>query len=172
MRRESTKRRDLRAYRLRQRGWTLQRIADQLEMGGPSTAFYAIDRCRRESVRPVAEFQRDLACDHLDQLSEQAWAVLDDPGPVISSGRVIKDAAGEPLPDRRLLLEALRVLVMVDERRAKLCGLDAPRRQAIQVVTDEVLDTEIARLTAGLALREAQRPVPLAITTGGVEVDR
>jgi hypothetical protein len=66
-----------------------------------------------------------------------------------------------------VLLEALKILVMIDERRAKLVGLDAPRRQAIEVVTDEVIDAEIAELTKKLADREATRAVgPAEIESG------
>jgi hypothetical protein len=82
--------------------------------------------------------------------------VLESPGPVVSSGRLIKGADGRPIPDHRVILEGVRVLVAIDERRAKLCGLDAPRRQAVSVITEDDLDREIARLGADLERREAK----------------
>ncbi|HET6257066.1 MAG TPA: hypothetical protein VFE39_00285 [Pseudonocardia sp.] len=120
----------------------------------------AINRARAELVRPAAEHQRDLAGDHLDALTARAWAVVDDPGPVVSAGKVVLDAEGRSIRDRRVLLEALKILVMIDERRARLVGLDAPRRQAVEVVTNEVVDAEIAELTQKLANREAARGRP------------
>jgi hypothetical protein len=107
---------------------------------------------------------------HLDQLSGQAWAAVENPGPVISSGKLVTGADGRPVPDTRVALEALRLLVAIDERRAKLLGLDAPRRQMISVLSDEVLDQEIAKLTEDLAAREARSglpPAPRVIESGG-----
>jgi hypothetical protein len=46
-------------------------------------------------------------------------------------------------------------VLRVMERRSRLLGLDAPMRQQLEVITDSVLDEEIARLTAQLAAREA-----------------
>lgn len=77
----------------------------------------AIQRARAEIERPAAEFQRDLACDHLDQLSERAWSIIVDPGPLVSSGRVMA-VDGRPVLDRRVIVEALRLLIQIDERRA------------------------------------------------------
>lgn len=42
--------------------------------------------------------------------------------------RLILRADGQPVVDQRGLLEALRVLFMIDERRAKLLGVDARSR--------------------------------------------
>jgi hypothetical protein len=79
---------------------------------------------------------------------------------------VVREADGQPVFDHRVVVEALQLLVAVDERRARLCGLDAPRRQAVQVVTEKMVDAEIAELQAKLdarAVREALTPPPRAI---------
>ena len=36
----------------------------------------------------------------------------------------------------------------IEERKARLLGLDAPRKTAVGVITEEVVDAEIARLQA------------------------
>jgi hypothetical protein len=76
---------------------------------------------------------------------------------------VVKDADGQAVRDRRVVLDALRVLVSLDERRCRLFGLDAARKQTIEVIGEQVLDTEIARLQAELQVREAQDPPPRII---------
>jgi hypothetical protein len=141
-------------------------------MGSTSTAWDAVHRWFGEYARVPTDRQRDITAAHLDQLSREAWEAIENPGPVVSSGRIVKGADGLPIRDRRVVLDALRVLVSVDERRCRLFGLDAARKQTVQVISEDVLDAEIARLQAELAVREAQPPAPLAITTGGEEEDR
>ena len=71
---------------------------------------------------------------------------------VVSAGKVMS-MDGEPLQDPKPVLDALAVLVRIEERKARLLGLDAPRKTAVGVITEEVIDAEIARLEAQLAAR-------------------
>jgi hypothetical protein len=48
-------------------------------------------------------------------------------------------------------------VLRIMERRSRLLGLDAPIRQQIEVITESVLDEEIAKLTGKLAAREAEQ---------------
>ena len=45
------------------------------------------------------------------------------------------------------------------ERKAKLLGLDAPARARIEVITEDVVDAEIARLAEEIGQGESTRPV-------------
>jgi hypothetical protein len=49
-------------------------------------------------------------------------------------------------------------VLRIMERRSRLWGLDEPMKQQIEVITETVLDQEIARMTAALAEREAAIP--------------
>jgi hypothetical protein len=66
----------------------------------------------------------------------------------VSHGRIIRGENEEPLLDDGPVLTAIDRLLKIQERRAKLLGLDAPARH--EVVTLDALDTEIARLSAEL----------------------
>lgn len=46
-------------------------------------------------------------------------------------------------------------VLRIMERRSRLLGLDEPLKQQMEVITESVLDAEIARLTQALADREA-----------------
>ena len=49
------------------------------------------------------------------------------------------------------MLNAVDRLVRIDEEEAKLLGLYAPAKSRVEVVTEDVVDAELARLTAELA---------------------
>ena len=149
MRHEKTKRRDAEAAKLRVRGHTYQHIADQLGFASPGGAHDAVSRSLAESVRLPFEQQRELALNQLDQLACEAWRIVQDPHCVVSAGKVMT-VAGTPVLDPRPVLEALAVLVRIEERKARLLGLDAPRKTAVGVITEDVVDAEIARLQGEL----------------------
>jgi hypothetical protein len=44
------------------------------------------------------------------------------------------------------------------ERRAKYLGLDAPAQKRVEVITEDVIDREIARLQAELGINGSQQP--------------
>lgn len=155
MRHEKTKRRDAEAAKLRVRGRTYQQIADELGYASPGAAHDAVSRSLAESVRVPFEQQRELALNQLDQLAFEAWNIVQARHCVVSAGKVMS-VDGEPLSDPRPVLDALAVLVRIEERKARLLGLDAPRKTAVGVITEEVVDAEIARLEAQLAARPAR----------------
>ena len=154
MRRESTKRRDADAAQLRIRGWNYQAIADELGYAGPSGAHAAVSRSLAESVRAPLNDARQLAAAHLDELAREAWKVIRGRWIAVSGGKaVVLD--DEPIPDHKPIVEALRVLVAIEDRRARLLGLDAPTQTRVNVITEDLIDAELARLDAQLAQRDA-----------------
>ncbi len=56
----------------------------------------------------------------------------------------------EPLRDRAPVLAAIDRLLKIEERRAKLLGLDAPVRA--ELITIDAIEAEVARLAAELDL--------------------
>lgn len=71
----------------------------------------------------------------------------------VDHGRVILDEGRRVLDDAPGIRAALG-LVRVQERRAKLLGLDAPAKARVEVVTEDMVDAEIRRLTEKLDLND------------------
>jgi predicted transcriptional regulator len=94
----------VRAWKLRQRGWTQQRIAESLgvDQGNVSRWLDALDKAELERLAPLAErqkvFQNALLGLLVDE-SLQAWERSKKPRTKVSRrlGDVITDQAGKPL---------------------------------------------------------------------------
>jgi hypothetical protein len=68
---------------------------------------------------------------------------------VSASGRVATDEDGRPLLDDKPKLAAIDRLLKIQDRRAKLLGLDSA--QKVEVLTLDALDAERQRLVEQLA---------------------
>jgi len=90
---------------------------------------------------------RDGELEELQRAAQLALAVIAQDHYTVSHGRVVLDANGEPIIDVEQKLRGLDRLLRIQERRAKLMGLDAPVEARIEVVTEDVIDAEIRRLT-------------------------
>ncbi len=153
MRRETTKRRDAEAANLRVRGWTYAEVAAEVGFASPGAAHDAVSRSLAESVRVPVQQAREIAAHHLDQLAFEAWKLVKSRHIAVSGGRAIYLDDGEPVVDVKPVVDALNVLVRIEERRAKLLGLDAPRQVVTNVITEDVVDAAIAELERELAER-------------------
>ena len=70
------------------------------------------------------------------------------------SGEVSAFAQLDPtVGDARPKLEALRTLLGIAERRARLLGLDTPTKRQVEVISESAVDAEIARLSVELEAR-------------------
>ena len=76
--------------------------------------------------------------------------VLESPHVVIQQGRVVMvqrpDGTKVPLPDDQPKLDAAAAILKIQERRARLIGLDAPVRHRVQVVPQDAVEAAIADL--------------------------
>lgn len=108
-----------------------------------------ISRARRRAIdaviTPAGEEAKAAELLELDALRDEAWAVLRAEHVHVADGRIVKDD-GTPVTDHRPVLMAIDRLLKIQERRARLQGLDAPTKQQIHVLTEDVVDA---------ALREA-----------------
>lgn len=154
-----TAERDAEAARLRARGHGYQEIAEQLGYQNDSGAYKAVQRALVHTMAEPAEEVRALQLEQLDRLTAAALAVLERNHVTVSHGRIIRDDEDKPLLDDGPVLTAIDRLLKIQERRAKLLGLDAPARH--EVVTLDALDTEIEQLTAELG-RTAPVETPTA----------
>jgi hypothetical protein len=144
-----TAERDADACRLRRDGCTYDHIAAELGYADRGDAYKGVQRALVAIVQEAAEEVRAVELDRLDMLWRAGLKVLRAKHVTVSNGKVIylRDDQGNetPLLDDAPVLNAIDRLLRIMERRAKLLGLDAPKR--IEVLTMDVIDAEIARLS-------------------------
>lgn len=145
----STAARDAEACRLRARGLTYEQIATDLGMASRSSAYDAVQRALTATVKEPAEEVRQIELIRLDELHRSALAVLEATHYVVDKGAVVL-WNGEPLIDDGPILAAVDRLLKVQERRARLLGLDSPQRVSINAQNlGEDLKGLISALTEG-----------------------
>lgn len=93
------------ALRLRLMGKSYQAIADEMGYANASGAANAVKRALDRTVREPADELRQMAVQRLDAMLEPLWRRI---------------ANGDP--------RAVEVAIKLEERRAKLLGLDAPEQ--------------------------------------------
>lgn len=149
--------RDAEAARLRVRGLTYRQIADELDMAGPGKAYEAVQRLLRETVQEAADDLRSVELERLDQMYQAALKVLETEHYAVSHGKVIYlEDGGPPLADDGPVLQAIDRLLKVQERRAKLLGLDAPTKANVTV--SDAITSEIEQLAAQLGMTGETEP--------------
>lgn len=155
--------RDAKAARLRARGWSYSRIAVELGYTDKGNAYHAVQRILVETIAEPAAELRQIELARLDALYEAALGVLERRHITVSNGRVVyvsdKDGVETPLEDDAPVLQAIDRCLRIQERRAKLLGLDAPAK--LEVVTLDAVDAAIRDLEADLARRAAAGPPAL-----------
>lgn len=151
--------RDAEAARLRSRGLTYRQIADELGMAGPGKAHEAVKRVLTETVGEAAEDLRMVELERLDQMYQAALKVLETEHYAVSHGKVIYlEEGGPPLTDDGPVLQAIDRLLKVQERRAKLLGLDAPAKTNVTV--SDAITSEIEQLAAQLSIADEASEAP------------
>jgi DNA-binding CsgD family transcriptional regulator len=144
-------------------GANYPQIAKQLDIA-VSTAWSTwkrvVERAAIVSERDATR-EHQLALLRLDRLIAKAWSIMVDPA-----------------SSKFLVLNAIKTVLKLEERRAKLLGIDAPVRLVHtgpdggpiehHSVTESEGDVEIRRLLGGMAAREAScaAPGPLELPSG------
>lgn len=161
----ATAERDAKAAKLRSEWWSYSQIAEHL--GIPkSTAYESVQRVLAETVQEPADDVRKMELERLDQMAVAVKGVLERNHVVVSQGRIVQRWIGweqeedgrykhdregaripiyEDLDDDAPVLQAVDRLLKIQERRARLLGLDAPQRVSVDA---ENLGREIAELFA------------------------
>lgn len=139
---------------MRLAGVDWQTIADRLGYDSRGTACKDVSRALEAHVaeqRTSLEVYRETELMRLDQLTVEVVRVLKGRHYITTqSGRVVDDPqTGSPLVDDTPVLHAVDRLLKIQDRRAKLLGLDAP--QKVEVLTLDAIDAQIADLNAQLA---------------------
>lgn len=124
--------RDAEAFRLRSRGWTFQAISDELGYGGEGNVRRAIREATAARTAPAVDELRATMDEQLDNLWRAALGVLERKHLRFHQGVAINHD-GEPVFDDTPVLNAVKVLLDVQERRARLWGTDVPVKQELEV---------------------------------------
>jgi len=145
-RRVAATKRQAAAMELRGKGYTFEKIAEELGYRGPSGAFRAVSAGLSKTLREPASSLRVLESERLDRLLEGVWK---------------KAAAGN--------VQGVRAVLAILERRAKLWGLDAPTRYELaQVLASEDAVKMFGTVKAALEpWPEAQAAVVAALKDAG-----
>lgn len=146
------------AIRLRTSGKTIREIAEALGVG-VATAHDDVRTAMSELAREAEENVRAERGSQLSRL-ERAFRVLED----VLEGVESVDSDDSPGLSRDIKLKALDRLVKLEERRAKLLGLDAPERREIDAKVAAVPLEDLDAMRAAARANECE-PSPTGETT-------
>jgi predicted transcriptional regulator len=154
-----------RVVNMRVSGATVDQIAQQLGLT-KSQVSHDLERTlksRTAELGSAVENLRSLEAEKLDAMERVAWKVLAKPHYAVSAtGNVARHPeTKEVLIDDGPTLQAISSLLRIQERRAKLLGLDQPTRSSVEVTTIDsaTASAEIARVFSQLV---QGRPGPAA----------
>jgi hypothetical protein len=155
---------DAQAYDLFRRGLSYRQIAAQMDLRSPSTAFDAVRRAARDNAAdPLEQAEaRQAFYDRLQDYRRAAQRVLTARHYVVSaqSGKIALGPDGTPLLDDDPVLRALDRLVKIDDMELRLRDLYPAAKSRVEVITEDVVDAECAKLVAEIAEREAAAADP------------
>ena len=144
--------RDSEALDLKRSGLNYRQIAESLDCS-PSTAYEAVQRALASTRQEPADALRRLEAERLDRMTVILEEIITRrmiAADVLSNLPQADDDGGKASEaSDELLLKTVDRYLRIQERRAKLLGLDAPARHEI---TLESLESEIARLEDSLGL--------------------
>jgi hypothetical protein len=138
---------------LRIQGKTFRAIADELGMP-QSRVERRINEYIRENVGPLADELREIESRRLDDLTLRAYGVLTGSHPLVQNGRIVYHD-DKPVQDTRPVLGAIDRLIRIQERRARLLGLDQPTQVSATVHEIGMDDIELAALIREAKARQA-----------------
>lgn len=168
--------RDMRAADLHGQGWTHERIAAELGYAGRGSVSKAIARAFDAIVTPGAKEAKRLDFERIDRLIELNWAALERQHVTVSNGRVVRrftgverhpdgieklDPDGKPIPVFEDVLDDgpvavhSAVILRLLERRAQMHRYDEPALSRVEVITEGMVESHIARLESELAANDA-----------------
>lgn len=167
---------DAKAAQLRAQGMSYQQIAVTLGWEAKSTAYRAVARALKDTLGEAPEEVRQLELERLDELWRKAWEVMNTPHLMVQQGKVVGRRVGierhpdgieklapdgktipiyEDLNDDAPVLNAIDRLLKIQERRARLLGLDTPVKANITVNQVDPRDLELAEILREAKARQA-----------------
>ena len=151
--------RDHKAYDLFRRGLSYRQISAEIGYRSPSAAFDAVRRAARENaVDPLeAMAARQVFLDRFQDYRRAAQRVLSTRHYVASaqSGKLAYGPDGNPLLDDDPVLRALDRLAKIDDMELRLRDLYPAAKSRVEVITEDVVDAELADLARRVAENDA-----------------
>lgn len=141
---------DTQCARLRAEGLTYPQIAAKQNCS-VSTAYTGVQRALAAVPVEAVTALRQIECDRLDQIIAKLWDIVGSRHPVVYQGKAIRN-----LIDHGPAIQALAQIRLTAESKRKLLGLDAPTKQTITIISEDVIDAEIRRLEDEMAARETR----------------
>ncbi|MFD9256939.1 helix-turn-helix domain-containing protein [Streptomyces sp. NPDC059538] len=130
------------AARLRAQGWTYPRIAAELGYADRAVACKAVQQVLRETAQDAGDEFRTIKREQLRLLTEATWEILEREHIMVSNGRVVS-LDDEPLKDPGPALNAISLLLRINESERKLEGADEPARVSVEA---QQIGAEIAHI--------------------------
>lgn len=135
------------AARLRAKGWTYARIADELGYADRASVSNAVKQVLAETAQDAGDEFRSLKREQLRMLTEATYEILERQHIQVSNGRVVF-LNDEPLQDPGPALAALGLLLKINESERKLEGADEPARVSVEA---QQIGAEIASILEQLS---------------------
>lgn len=125
--------REGRVMELRKQGLSFDEIARLVGYRSQAGAYNAYKRVMDRTIQQPSDEIRKLELDRLDEMLKAIW-----PQVLAGKGWAVEKA------------------LMIQDRRAKYLGLDAPAKTRVEVISDSAVDAEIAKLMDQIAAQEAE----------------
>jgi hypothetical protein len=155
--------RDHQAYDLFRRGLSYRQIASQLNYKSHSAAFDAVRRAARDNASDPLEQAdaRQAVYDRLQDYRRAAQRVLNSRHYVVSQGgKLVLGPDGKPLADGDPVLRALGMLLRIEQEESRLRDLYPPTKSRVEVITEDMVDAEMAEIARQIALNDARAASP------------
>lgn len=149
-----TMERDAQAADLFRRGLTYRQISAQMGWRSPNAAFLAVRRAARDAATDslAATEALQLMLSRQQDYRRLVWRVAMAKHYVTTqTGAMALGPDGQPLLDDAPVLNAVDRLVKIDQEEARLLGLYAPAKSRVEVITEDAVDAEIAKLAEEIA---------------------
>lgn len=132
--------------------WSFRMIADELGVAVSYVHGEYRKACREFIPLEEINAARQRALDRYDQLDQELLRVVRTPHYAVQFGKLAKDDNGNLLIDDGPAVAAVAQLRQNEKRVADIYGYDAPSRQTLTVVTEDLVDAEIKRLSDEMEL--------------------
>jgi hypothetical protein len=149
--------REAKAVALRRSGASYRDISAAIGYASPASAHRAVMRALDRLGVDDATALRQLEGEHLLDLRRKLLTVVNRHRPLLYRGRPVRDGNGNPLEDDSVRVNAVTALVRVEERLARLYGLDLtePAEVHVHAEVEVAGDDRLAQMRNELAERLA-----------------
>lgn len=149
---------DYRAYDLFRRGLSYRQIAAELGWKSGKSAFEAVRRGAKEAARDALKDgeAQQAALDRLQDYRRAMQRILAARHyQTTQGGKLITDPDGKPMTDTGPWVSAMAQLRWIEQEDNRLRDLYPALKSRVEIIPEETIDAECARLIQEIAEREA-----------------